>query len=325
MYDAINDSRTRPAHLAMDNYIAPVNDPIWKTWTPPVGFSCRCALVSLTESQARARGYPRPFPDGARPDPGWDYDKLADVDEGLRRAADAAVRSTLGPLGDAAQSALVVPPGAMGPAVSNALLFTSGTRELGASVSTIIDSIHGDGTLPSIPVRSARMKDAAGKYRTRGGAAVDIKIDPRRSRKALTLAHEVGHLLDHNSIGRPRTYESERANGVLAGVMEKIESTIEVSRLRQALQSEQAIGRSRRSFSRRHQWLEYAVSSKELWARAYAQYIAVKSSDAELLKGVSDISASKDVDYALSQWSTESFAPIIEAIDEAFKRIGWIR
>lgn len=40
MYDAINDSRTRPSHLAMDGVIRPVDDPIWKTHTPPLGHRC---------------------------------------------------------------------------------------------------------------------------------------------------------------------------------------------------------------------------------------------------------------------------------------------
>jgi SPP1 gp7 family putative phage head morphogenesis protein len=40
MYDAINDSRVRPSHLAMDGVIRPVDDPIWKRWTPPVGHRC---------------------------------------------------------------------------------------------------------------------------------------------------------------------------------------------------------------------------------------------------------------------------------------------
>lgn len=40
MYDAINDSRVRPSHLAMDGVIRPVDDPLWKRWTPPVGHRC---------------------------------------------------------------------------------------------------------------------------------------------------------------------------------------------------------------------------------------------------------------------------------------------
>lgn len=37
MWDAINDSRTRPTHAAMDGHIAPINDPIWRRWSPPAG------------------------------------------------------------------------------------------------------------------------------------------------------------------------------------------------------------------------------------------------------------------------------------------------
>jgi len=40
MYDAINDSRTRPAHAAMDGFVARHDDPIWKTWQAPNGYQC---------------------------------------------------------------------------------------------------------------------------------------------------------------------------------------------------------------------------------------------------------------------------------------------
>ena len=55
MYDAINDSRVRPTHLAMDGIIRPVDDPFWKTHAPLNGYRCRCRLISLSEGQARAR------------------------------------------------------------------------------------------------------------------------------------------------------------------------------------------------------------------------------------------------------------------------------
>ncbi|MCC6193750.1 MAG: minor capsid protein [Burkholderiales bacterium] len=71
MWSAINDSRVRPAHLAMDGYIAPVDDPIWKVWHPPAGFNCRCAQISLTEAQAIARGYGKQVRPDAKPDQGF--------------------------------------------------------------------------------------------------------------------------------------------------------------------------------------------------------------------------------------------------------------
>jgi SPP1 gp7 family putative phage head morphogenesis protein len=85
MYDAINDGRTRPAHRAMDNHIAPIDDPIWNRWYPPNGFRCRCSVIGLTEAQAKARGYgTKPTPD-AQPDKGWDYHPAKGQDEALRR------------------------------------------------------------------------------------------------------------------------------------------------------------------------------------------------------------------------------------------------
>jgi len=59
MYSAIDDDRTRPAHRALDGHIAPVYDTFWKTHSPPLGFNCRCSLISLTTAQAEARGLNR--------------------------------------------------------------------------------------------------------------------------------------------------------------------------------------------------------------------------------------------------------------------------
>ncbi|WP_018752664.1 phage minor head protein [Paenibacillus sanguinis] len=55
-YDAVNDSRTRPSHLAMDGKVFRADDPIWDTWYPPNGFRCRCGVTTLSERQVRERG-----------------------------------------------------------------------------------------------------------------------------------------------------------------------------------------------------------------------------------------------------------------------------
>lgn len=72
MYDAINDSRTRPNHLLMDNTILSRDDPWWKTHYPPCGYRCRCTVISLTESQAQKRGISVAKPE-VDPDEGWDF------------------------------------------------------------------------------------------------------------------------------------------------------------------------------------------------------------------------------------------------------------
>jgi SPP1 gp7 family putative phage head morphogenesis protein len=48
MYDAINDSRVRPTHLAMDGIIRPVGDSFWATNYPPNGFRCVLPWTKIT-------------------------------------------------------------------------------------------------------------------------------------------------------------------------------------------------------------------------------------------------------------------------------------
>lgn len=70
MYSAINDSRVRPSHLALDKIVLPFEHPFWLTHYPPLGFRCRCTVIALTEKQALKYGI--------TPD-----DKLPDVAEAL--------------------------------------------------------------------------------------------------------------------------------------------------------------------------------------------------------------------------------------------------
>lgn len=100
MYDAINDARVRPAHLAMDGTIRRWDDPWWKTHSPPCGYRCRCDVIGMTEAQAQRRsapganGQPRGIykeprlDDGtpAQPDPGWDYHPYFDRWPPMRKA-----------------------------------------------------------------------------------------------------------------------------------------------------------------------------------------------------------------------------------------------
>jgi SPP1 gp7 family putative phage head morphogenesis protein len=98
MYDAINDSKTRPAHLAMDNHVAAITDPIWQKWYPPAGFNCRCTVISLTPEEARRRGLGTPLVGTPQPDEGWDYDRRAAPLEGLRKGAAQKIAAAPAPL-----------------------------------------------------------------------------------------------------------------------------------------------------------------------------------------------------------------------------------
>ena len=56
MYSAIADSRVRPAHLALNRIVLPIDHPFWLTHYPPLGFRCRCTVIALTEAQALKYG-----------------------------------------------------------------------------------------------------------------------------------------------------------------------------------------------------------------------------------------------------------------------------
>ena len=107
MYDAINDSRTRPTHRAMDNYIAPADDPVWQVWYPPNGYRCRCRVIGLSKSEAMARGWgsqPRPQ---VLPDEGWDYDIRQAPLIGVKRAVAQAISEAPPKIARAANDAIV--------------------------------------------------------------------------------------------------------------------------------------------------------------------------------------------------------------------------
>jgi SPP1 gp7 family putative phage head morphogenesis protein len=83
MYDAVNDSRVRPSHLALDGIIKPVGDPFWKTHAAPMGHRCRCTLRSLSHAEAMAKGgVTENAPAEGRADEGWGG-KPADGFKGL--------------------------------------------------------------------------------------------------------------------------------------------------------------------------------------------------------------------------------------------------
>jgi len=56
MYVAINDSRVRPSHLALNRIIRHIDDPFWLKYYAPWDFMCRCTVIALTEEQALKYG-----------------------------------------------------------------------------------------------------------------------------------------------------------------------------------------------------------------------------------------------------------------------------
>lgn len=68
MYDAVDDSRTRPEHAAWDRTVLPVTSKWWRTHFPPNGWNCRCSVIQLDREEVEALGLEiaeRPPADGS--------------------------------------------------------------------------------------------------------------------------------------------------------------------------------------------------------------------------------------------------------------------
>jgi hypothetical protein len=68
----------------------------------------------------------------------------------------------------------------------------------------------------------------------------------------------------------------------------------------------------------------YLSNPAEIWARAYAQYIAEKSGNENLLAAVKEQAATA-YNQLPEHWSSADFMPIRQAIDTLFQIKGWLR
>ena len=123
---------------------------------------------------------------------------------------------------------------------------------------------HSD--LERVPVRATSTTSQSGCYRLRHGDPVDLRVSRRYDRVALSFLHELGHFVDHQLGHDLGPAWASGHHEAFAGWREA------AGRLPSRLPA--GVGRSRR---------RYFTSSKELWARSYAQAVIAHSGDPWLL------------------------------------------
>jgi len=93
MYSAVGDERTRPEHMKLDGVVKRADSAFWDTYTPPLGFNCRCAVIPLSKTDADEIGISRKsndsFPDPAE---GFGKSKMGDVLSGVSKEADSVLK-----------------------------------------------------------------------------------------------------------------------------------------------------------------------------------------------------------------------------------------
>lgn len=211
-----------------------------------------------------------------------------------------------------------------GSPVSAALIVQTGLPSLDARLGTAltaIDRVHGDGRLPRLTVTDLPTSSTnLGAYGHRGDQSTSFKINPTGSWPELTFVHEAGHFLDHQGIGKTTGMESAVPGGLLADVMAAINASDAVKGLR-GYKVDRTLDPIVARDITAH--VAYLLRAPEMWARAYAQYIARRSADPVLLRQVNAAVSTGRGHGFMRQWEDDDFDAIASAIDDLVRRLGW--
>jgi hypothetical protein len=178
-----------------------------------------------------------------------------------------------------------------------------------------IDEVHRDGALPHVPVRGTDA-EAFGyleiKSGPRGFTVDHLGIRSSGPWPELTVVHEIGHLLDLEAIGAKGVFATTSRDPVIEGVLKTVRNSHAIRVLEQK--------RSKAGNSRQRAYLAYLLKDQEVWARAYAQFVAERSSNLLLKTQLLSATAAEEG----RQWTQEDFAPIDAEIETMFNKLGWL-
>jgi SPP1 gp7 family putative phage head morphogenesis protein len=244
----------------------------------------------------------------------WDAQTLADFEgwAGKQNLEDG--RSLLDWLGGIKATEAVIShpmaialPAAIQKQVSLALNVTAHNAEEIKAAIDLVDSVHSDGVLPRIPVTdNPGSGTALGSYSYQGdGTAVRIAVRPKGLWPRMTTAHELGHFIDHQAFGT--TGFASMQAGPVKDIVAKIKKTATFKRITQEAGTPKA--------------RKYFKDPTEVWARAYAQFIAIESGDPKILK---ELNLIRSGPQPWRQWPDDEFEPIRELIKKHFITLLWM-
>lgn len=249
-------------------------------------------------------------------------------ERGLKDALSGEIDAKWGSVPSAEKPRPVAPVGPAGKPIAPALKLPvrGNLARLSRNVLGIIDRVHGDGDLPVIPVKQNASRYRHGAYSFwRSGGAREITISKLGDHPELTLAHEIGHFLDHQGV-RKGEHVSVAGNefAEFRQLAEASRAIQEIRRLRSAGQvSIKLPGGETIDYPIDRKYLSYLTKPEEIWARAYAQYITLRSSDPALRDQLNVLRQRLGQVYYPSQWDDDDFEPIAEVMDRLMLKLGW--
>ena len=211
-------------------------------------------------------------------------------------------------------------------------------------VTAAIDRVHGAAGLPPTDVGMLRDDDERGGYYKAGSDRDRIFLRTGWEHPHLAAAHEVGHLIDRRGLppsdkmatAEPATWTRE---------MHALWRPIEMSERWRMLQKERYEAErdlillerkmaaapnveakdveAKESLERRIQQVHYLMLTREVFARAYVQWIAWRSGSTPMLDEV-DATLKMRPPWYLEAWNHDEFLPIAAAFDRLMEDRGWV-
>jgi hypothetical protein len=219
-----------------------------------------------------------------------------------------------------------------------------------------IDSVHGIDSVPlnlkvtllsptSMNVGHLRVERGPGHFAIKNMA---LRILPEGETPngipqhlEFTVAHEFGHLLDWSAFreiqrsggdwgdydkpvqgSRAVWYLGAESKGMY-GVMKAIKLSKAYDALKVDTMPYRAWPGSKVKLIYDRDTMRYLREPEELFARAYAQYVAVRSGDERMLKGVKDYQDGAKAGHPPMAWEDKDFQPIAAAFDSMFGERNW--
>lgn len=256
------------------------------------------------------------------------------------------------PQGPKVSAALDIPRGP-GYKPLNALM---GAFDAARKAMALIDSVHGDVILPKITfgVKAATRYYGVHFSNSSGTLTINLSRMGTAAHPLMTVVHESGHWLDNMGMGKggaaPTTVSQpgiiRQGKKWVVGTVQRLvhgqtpagmtdiaslstedhrNTMPELKALKAAMGATAAYQRlkARPSGLTFKSW-RYYLTSKETFARAYAQYIATKTQDPVMLAELRKMQAGDESRLGI-QWSDQDFVPVMTAFDALFKAEGWIR
>jgi len=224
----------------------------------------------------------------------------------------------------------VGPAAAVGKPVSAAVSAQS-YKAVTKDVLAAIDRVHGDGVLPSIPVKRSSSKkfEAAYRHIPSQRRPVEVLVTSHTSAKEFSLAHELGHFIDNQAFKAEGKYlwasadhpDFEEWRQAVAG-SKAVQNLVSMTRGPKKIPMADGF---EYEVDKKH--LSYLLQAHEIWARSYSQFIAQRGGSAAMSDQLQRWVARErtgQINYT-SQWEEQDFKPIAKAIEALFIKRGWMQ